>query len=144
PNQINYTLEHRGWQIIGLDSSEGTRATDTSISTKTFGWLDENLPRLDPRRPTIVFTHFPLGDGVFARPQNADDLLCCFNESNLQAVFCGHFHGYTARSYHQAGVTTDKCCSRVRQNHDGTPEKGWFVCQAARGEVKRRFVEFQA
>jgi hypothetical protein len=31
----------------------------------------------------------------------------------------------------------------VRQNHDGTPEKGWFVCQATRGEIRRRFVELQ-
>ena len=142
PNQINYTFEHRGWQIIGLDSSEGTKANETSISTKTFAWLDENLPRLDARRPTIVFTHFPLGDGVFARPLNADDLLCCLDQFNIQAVFSGHFHGYTARPFHQATATTDKCCSRVRPNHDGTPEKGWFVCRASRGEVKRRFVEF--
>jgi 3',5'-cyclic AMP phosphodiesterase CpdA len=143
PNQINYTFDHRGWQIIGLDSSEGTKANETSISTKTFGWLDENLPRLNARRPTIVFTHFPLGDNVWARPLNADDVLCCLSEFNLQAVFCGHFHGYTARPFQQAVATTDKCCSRVRPNHDGTPEKGWFVCQASRGEVKRRFVEFQ-
>jgi hypothetical protein len=33
-------------------------------------------------------------------------------------------------------------CSRVRQNHDGSPEKGWFVCNAVNGEIKRRFVEF--
>jgi hypothetical protein len=143
PNQINYAFDHRGWQIIGLDSSEGTKATETRISAKTFDWLDENIPRLDARRPTIVFTHFPLGEGVFARPLNADDLLCCFYEFNVQGVFCGHFHGYTARPFHQASVTTDKCCSRVRPNHDGTPEKGWFVCRASRGEVKRRFVEFQ-
>src|SRR5262249_39212792 len=50
-NQINYTFDHRGWQIIGLDSSEGTKANETSISTKTFAWLDENLPRLERRRP---------------------------------------------------------------------------------------------
>lgn len=143
PTQINYTFEHRGWQIIGLDSSEGTKAKGTHISTNTFAWLDENLPNLDPKRPTILFTHFPLGDNVLARPLNADDLLHRFYEFNLQAVFCGHFHGFTAREFQHASVTTDKCCSRVRPNHDGTPEKGWFICQAFRGEVKRRFVEFQ-
>jgi len=143
PGQINYAFDQRGWQIIGLDSSEGTKATDTRISAATFGWLDENLRRLESKRPTILFTHFPLGDLVWARPLNADDLLRRFSEFNLQAVFCGHFHGYTARPFHQATVTTDKCCSRVRPNHDGTPEKGWFVCQATRGEIRRRFVELQ-
>jgi hypothetical protein len=40
-------------------------------------------------------------------------------------------------------ITTDRCCARVRKNHDGSPEKGWFVCQAVNGEIKRRFVEFR-
>jgi len=26
---------------------------------------------------------------------------------------------------------------------DGSPEKGWFVCLAVNGEIKRRFVEFR-
>jgi hypothetical protein len=143
PGQINYFFTHRGWQIIGLDSSEGTKSQETQISAVTLNWLDQNVPKLDARRPTILFTHFPLGELVFARPLNADDLLKRCYELNLQAVFCGHFHGFTERSFQNAMITTDRCCSRVRFNHDGTPEKGWFVCQAVNGEIKRRFVEFQ-
>jgi 3',5'-cyclic AMP phosphodiesterase CpdA len=142
PEQINYSFTHRGWQIIGLDSSEGTKARETRISDATLTWLNQNLSKLDLRRPTILFTHFPLGDLVSARPLNADDLLQRCYGLNLQAVFCGHFHGFTERSFRHSTITTDKCCSRVRSNHDGTPEKGWFVCQAANGEIKRRFVEF--
>lgn len=166
PNQINYTFTHRGWQIIGLDSSEGTKSQGTRISAVTLRWLDQNLPKLQPERPTILFTHFPLGEAVVARPINADDLLRRCYGLNLQAVFCGHFHAFTARPFPKlspAGrdarvsgseggistiahsiVTTDKCCSRVRSNHDGTPEKGWFVCNAGNGVVSRRFVEFRA
>lgn len=143
PNQINYTFDHRGWQIIGLDSTEGTKSKQTRISAATLSWLDQNIPKLDARRPTILFTHFPLGDMTVARPLNADDLLQRCYGLNLQAVFCGHFHGFTARPFEKAIITTDKCCSRVRFNHDGTPEKGWFVCQAINGEIKRRFVQFQ-
>ncbi|MFZ3375078.1 MAG: metallophosphoesterase [Chthoniobacterales bacterium] len=142
PEQINYTFTHRGWQIIGLDSSEGTKSQETRISATTLNWLDQNVSKLDAKRPTILFTHFPLGDFVVARPINADDLLKRCYGLNLQAVFCGHFHGFTERSFRNAIITTDKCCSRIRLNHDGTPEKGWFVCQAANGEIKRRFVEF--
>ena len=142
PEQINYSFTHRGWQIIGLDSSEGTNARETRISATTLAWLDQNLSKLDLRRPTILFTHFPLGDFVWARPLNADDLLQRCYGLNLQAVFCGHFHGFTERPFRHSTITTDKCCSRVRRNHDGTPEKGWFVCQAVNGEIKRRFVEF--
>ena len=143
PRQINYSFTHRGWQIIGLDSSEGTKAQQTRISGATLNWLDQNIPKLDPGRPTILFTHFPLGDITFARPLNADDLLQRCYGLNLQAVFCGHFHGFTARPFRSAIITTDKCCSRVRFNHDGTPEKGWFACKSVKGEIKRRFVEFQ-
>jgi hypothetical protein len=143
PEQINYSFTHRGWQIVGLDSSEGTNWKDTRISATTFAWLDQNLSKLDLRRPTILFTHFPLGDSVWARPLNADDVLeRCFG-LNLQAVFCGHFHGFTERMFQKSIITTDRCCARVRKNHDGSPEKGWFVCQAVNGEIKRRFIELR-
>jgi len=142
PEQINYSFTYRGWQIIGLESSAGTKARETRISATTLAWLDQNLSKLDARRPTILFTHFPLGDWVWARPINADDLLQRCYGLNLQAVFCGHFHGLTERPFRHSIITTDKCCSRVRRNHDGTPEKGWFVCQAVNGEIKRRFIEF--
>lgn len=142
PERINYSFAHGGWQIIGLDSSEGTKAEGTTISATTLSWLDQNVPKLEPDRPTILFTHFPLGESVFARPLNADDLLERCYGLNLQAVFCGHFHGFTERTFQKSIVTTDKCCARVRPNHDGTLAKGWFVCRAVKGEVKRRFVEF--
>ena len=143
PEQINYHFEHRGWQVIGLDSSEGTKSKETVISEATLHWLDQNLPRLDRNKPTIVFTHFPLGEGVMARPLNADAVLQRFGGMNVQAVFSGHFHGFTERHRDQTILTTDRCCSRIRDNHDGTKEKGWFVCQAARGQVSRQFVEFK-
>jgi hypothetical protein len=87
PEQINYSFTHRGWQIIGLDSSEGTKAKETRISTSTLTWLDQNLSKLDLHRPTILFTHFPLGDSVLARPLNADDLLQRCYGLNLQVIF---------------------------------------------------------
>jgi hypothetical protein len=62
---------------------------------------------------------------------------------NLSAVFCGHFHGYTERYFGNTPITTDRCCARVRANHDGSTEKGWFFCRAkATGEVTREFIAF--
>ncbi len=110
-----------------------TRLLPGSIKTCP-NWTSVALPS--------CFTHFPLGDFVWARPLNADDLLQRCYGLNLQAVFCGHFHGFTERRFQKSIITTDRCCARVRSNHDGTPEKGWFVCQAANGEIKRSFVEF--
>jgi Calcineurin-like phosphoesterase len=143
-NQINYTIDHRGWQLVGIDTTAGHAWRDTKVSPETFAWLRENLPRLDPRKPTILFTHFPLGADVPMRPLNADDVLTPFLEFNLRAAICGHYHGYTERWRRSASITTGRCCARIRDNHDGTKEKGWLVCHAiASGEVKREFVEFK-
>lgn len=143
PDQINYRFEHAGWQLIGLDTSEGTKAEGTVISGKTLQWLDRNLLELDYEKPTIIFTHFPLGEIIFGRPLNADALLQRCANLNVQAIFSGHFHGFTERHLNRTTLTTDRCCSRIRNNHDGTPEKGWFVCRAEHGEVTRTFVEFR-
>ena len=52
PEQINYSFAHRGWQIIGLDSSEGTkgrtpeyqaRLSPGSIKT-CINWISVALP----------------------------------------------------------------------------------------------------
>lgn len=144
PGQTNQVFTHRGWQVVGLDSSDGTHYEKTHVHPETLKWLDDNLPKLDRARPTIIFTHFPMGDGVHYRPLNADDLLARLVDFNVQAVFSGHWHGYTEKPWHNATLTTDRCCSRFRNNHDGTKEKGWFVCTARDGQVSRRFVEIPA
>jgi len=144
PGQINYAFQHRGWQVLALDTTQGTTSFNTVIPAATLAWMDEHLPKLDHRRPAIILTHFPLGQNVIARPRNADDLLSRCLALNLQAVFSGHFHGFTERTAQQAILTTDRCCSRVRANHDGSKEKGWFVCKASGGRVSRRFVTFNA
>ena len=141
PRRINYLFRHRGWQFVGLDTSEGQRYQKTSIQPATFHWLDENLRSLDPVRPTVIFTHFPLGEGVTYRPSNADALLERFLDFNLQAVFNGHFHGFTERTFLNAAVTTNKCCALKRGNHDGTKGKGYFLCQARDGQIERAYIE---
>lgn len=141
PRSLNYLFEDRGWQFIGLDSSEGTHSQNTRIQTGTLSWLDDNLRKLDPARPTVVFTHFPLGPIVPMRPRNADDLLARFLDFNLVSVFNGHFHGFTERRSGRTTLTTNRCCAISRNNHDGTAEKGYFICTASNGEIHREFVE---
>ncbi len=141
PGEINYTFEAGGWQWLGLDTSEGHKSSSTNIQPHTLKWLDENLPKLDRKRPTVVFTHFPLGPLTPSRPVNANDLLERLIGFNLQAIFSGHFHGFTERVLGDVTLTTDKCCAISRKNHDGTPEKGYFLCRAQGGRITREFVE---
>jgi 3',5'-cyclic AMP phosphodiesterase CpdA len=143
PGAINYAFEAGGWQWLGLDTSEGHKSRDTRIQPHTLSWLDAQIPKLDRQRPTVIFTHFPLGPLTPYRPQNADALLERLIGVNLQAVFSGHFHGFTERTLGNVALTTDKCCAISRANHDGTPEKGYFLCAAKGGRVTRTFVEVQ-
>ncbi len=140
PGSLNYTFEHGGWQIVALDTTDGTKS-NVEIRKPTFAWLDENLPGLDRKRPMILLTHFPMGVFTPMRPKNADDLLDRFRDFNLRAVFCGHYHGFTERPRGNATITTGKCCSFRRDNHDKTKEKGFFACKTKDAKIAREFVE---
>ena len=142
PLKLNYSFKHRGWQFIGLDTSEGQKYEKTNIQPATFEMLDDILGRLNQNKPTVVFTHFPLCENVKMRPLNADKLLAKFDGWNTRAFFSGHFHGFTECLHGDAPMTTDRCCSLVRNNHDGTKEKGYFVCTVSGGALTRKFVEY--
>jgi predicted phosphodiesterase len=141
PGRLNYKFEHRGWQWIGLDTTQGTLALNTTIAPATFQWLDEHLPKLDKKKPTVLFTHFPMGQFVPGRPKNAEDLLARFKDYNLSAVFNGHFHALTERQEHGIPITTNRCCSFRKPNHDGSKEKGYFLCTAHEGKISRKFID---
>jgi hypothetical protein len=141
PGALNYQFEHRGWTFLALDSSQGQKYKESRIQPATLQWLDERLPKLDRKKPVVVLTHFPLGVLTPYRPLNAEDLLERLKPLNLRAVFNGHFHGFTERNIGEATITTNRCCAISRKNHDGTKEKGYFVCQARDGVISRRFVE---
>jgi 3',5'-cyclic AMP phosphodiesterase CpdA len=143
PDRINYRFDHRGWQFVALDSTEGKQFHATSIQAPTLKWLDDTLPKLDKKRPTIVFTHFPLGPGVKMCPGNADDVLKRFKEHNLRAVFCGHYHADTETRVGEVVLTTNRCCSFAVANHSPAGKaKGYFLCRAKAGQVKHTFVEY--
>lgn len=141
PDSLNYRFQHRGWQLIALDSTEGRSYQKTKVQPATLSWVDEHASKFDRKAPTILFTHFPLGPNTTYRPSNSDDLLERFKDLNLVAVFNGHFHGFTERTVRETVFTTNKCCSISRGNHDGTKEKGYFLCRAKEGRIEREFVE---
>jgi hypothetical protein len=140
PDTLNYTFTHGGWQFVALDSTEGQSA-HVNVPTATLRWLDEVLPLLDKKRPMILFTHMPLGPWVIYRAKNAEKVLDRFKEYNLKAVFNGHFHSSTERRLGAVTLTTNRCCAFRKKNHDGTKEKGYFLCRVKDGKVERRFVE---
>ena len=144
PGTVNHAFEQSGWQFFSVNSTERRAASNTIIPDETLQWLDDNLKKFDPKKPTVISTHYPPGLGMIRRPKNADALLGRFEGFNLRHIFNGHWHGYSEMLFHGATVTTDRCCSRFRGNHDGSQIKGWFVCEARQGNISRRFVGIPA
>lgn len=140
PEQTNQLFEIHGWQVLGLDTCDGTHFDQSHIQQATLKWVDEIVPRLDRHKPTILFTHFPLAAGVAHRPVNADQLLEKLLEVNLRLVLGGHWHGWSENTVRTTTLVTNRCCSRVVGNHDGSPLKGWTVCEVAGDQITRRFV----
>jgi UDP-2,3-diacylglucosamine pyrophosphatase LpxH len=147
PERMNYHFEHQGWQFIGLDSCQAAMYKDTNIQPATLQWLDDHLPKLDKKRPTVLFTHFPLSPStksVKLRPNNTDKVLDRFKEFNLRAVFNGHWHGLAEATVGETTITTNRCCASRAPNHDGSTEKAYFLCHAKDGKIERKYVAVKA
>jgi predicted MPP superfamily phosphohydrolase len=129
----NFRFRHSDWEFVGLDTTHGGAVFRTWVPGETLGWLDANLPHISKDRPLIVFSHFPLGRN-WLRPMNAGDVIHRLRGHNVQGIFCGHWHGWTEVKSEALPVSTGRCCSWWRGNHDGSPLKGYFLCQI-RGEV---------
>ena len=145
PGRLNYRFEEAGWQFLGLDTTMGLKFSGTTIGEPTFEWLDGEMVKMDKEKPTICFTHFPLGEKVANRPVNADRLIERLLKLNIAGVLSGHWHGASEVPVGRGLMTTNRCCARVRGNHDRSLLKGWFVCEAkGDGTLERKFVEFKA
>lgn len=144
PGRRNYVERHAGWQIVVIDSTEGNKWDKVTVSKTTFDWLDQTLPSLDPRAPTVLCTHFPLGAAVKMCPLNAEAVLSRFTGHNLRGAFGGHFHGRTSTPHGDIRLVTNACVAKVRDNHDGTAEKGYLVVDGSPdGVLTTAFVEFK-
>ena len=138
-SRLNYEFTHAGWQFLALDTTERRSVYRTRIPVETFRWLDTTLPTLSPTRPTIILTHFPLGRN-WLRPVNTKPLLERMQDHHLVASFSGHWHGLTERLVRGSSLSTGRCCSWWRGNHDGSAEKGFTLCQVTGGEVRHEFI----
>jgi 3',5'-cyclic AMP phosphodiesterase CpdA len=143
PGPTNYVFEHEQWQFVALDSTAGRAWDGTAVPDSSLRWLDEALPTLDRHRPTVLLTHFPLGEGIRYRVTNAVDVLGRFRGLNLRHVFNGHFHGLTEVPCDGYTITTNPCCSFARRNHDRTDAKGFVLARTEGQAIHRTFVEIR-
>jgi 3',5'-cyclic AMP phosphodiesterase CpdA len=141
PKMTNYRFEHKGWHFIGFDSTEGTKSALVTVSAATLKFLAGELERIDVAKPVVGFTHLPFGTDIIYRPVNADAVLNLFAAHKLAGIISGHFHGHTERRWRNALLTTSRCLSVSRDNHDGTKQKGFLLFTAANEKLTYRFVE---
>lgn len=143
PEPLNYRFEHRGWQFVALDSTDGQGVFWTRVQPEPLAWLDKHVPRLSPHKPIAILTHFPLGR-TLVRPRNAGAVLSRFRTTDLREVFSGHWHGSTRCRIRRTTLTTSRCCSLLRANFDRTPEKGYLLCRPGERNIRRQFVRVAA
>src|SRR5258708_3179255 len=43
PDSINYHFEHRGWQFIGFDTTDGLKSQNVKAPQTTLDWLDTTI-----------------------------------------------------------------------------------------------------
>ncbi len=140
PDRVNYRFTHRGWHFIGLDSTDGQKYQQVAMPPSSLAFLEKELAAVPVGEPMVLFTHFPLGENVRHTLTNAPDVLARTRRHSLRAVFGGHFHSLTERKNGETPVLTNRCCSHSKGNHDGTPEKGYFLCSVKNGALAYRFV----
>ena len=82
--------------------------------------------------------------GIRADPvvHRVAEILERLRDFNLRGVFGGHYHATTRCEVRGAEIVTNQCCSRLRGNHDGTRQKGYWLVTARDGALSREFVEF--
>ncbi len=146
PDRRNYHFTHKGWQFLGLDTTNGSGYQQLPIPPETKAFARHAAATLNRRAPTILFTHLPLDPTVQFSSSDGYELLDILQPLNLRIVFSGHFHGLTE---HEAPgrpalkLLTNRCCSRTRELHDGSTVRGYFQCRAnADQSVEHHFVEF--
>ncbi len=145
PDRLNYTFGHGGWQFVGLDSTDGNKYDKAQVSAASLSWLSDTVAGLDRSAPTVFFTHFPMSEEVRLASVSATDVLRRLEPLQVKAVFTGHFHARIERQRGSLPLVTNACCSRLRDNHDGSLEEGYIVCTAhPDGRLERQFVEFAA
>lgn len=148
PGRRNYYFTFQGWQFLALDTSNGSGWKELPIPAETLAYARQAAAALDPRWPTILFTHMPLDPTVKYASSQGYELLGILRQLNLRIVFSGHFHGITENqapppSPAHLKLLTCACCSRLRELHDGSTRRGYYRCTARADEsVSHAFVEY--
>jgi predicted MPP superfamily phosphohydrolase len=144
PGRRNYTFEHKGWQFVALDSTDGSEYIHVPLNPEAKRFAREAAARLDPGRPVVLFTHFPVAPEVPYTLSDGPELLAIFRGVNLRIVFSGHYHGRTRHMVDGVKAITNTCGSMRRELEADEKCRGYMMCDAgADGVISHEFVEYR-
>lgn len=87
-----YSFDYKGYHFVILDSAI-PGATHGHIDGPQLKWLQEDLARLTPETPVLVFSHHPLAFST-RYIDNEDQVLDLLQNYNVLAYFAGHGHSH--------------------------------------------------
>lgn len=98
---VPYSFDVGGVHFIGLDVTQVLQEPG-HYGAGRLAWLDDDLHRVGPATPSIVFQHFPLG-GDFYYVADQDRFLRLIAGRGVRAIFAGHIH--RGRVWYANGLT---------------------------------------
>ena len=90
----HYSFDHGGIHFVGLDTAS-PQDPRPSFGREELLWLQEDLAKLDPGTPIILFYHHPPGN-EFASPYDRYRLYDVLRGHNVVVHLVGHGHGIRA------------------------------------------------
>ncbi len=83
-----FEFEYNGISFLGCASGPYVRMSDGHIPRDAVVWLDQELKKIDPKKPIIFLNHYPLDKDL----DNWYEAIDRLKQHNTLAVLCGHGH----------------------------------------------------
>ena len=90
-----FLFEHNGITFIGCASGPYVRMSDGHIPRDAVVWMDNELKKIDPKKPLIFLNHYPINNSL----DNWYDAIDRLKEHNTLAILCGHGHSNRALNF---------------------------------------------
>lgn len=96
-----YAFNKGGMHFIALNPTDCLIEAGY-FTKKDLHWLKQDLNKLEPDIPVVIFLHYPIGDNNYFIC-NEDELFRVLDGHNVRAVFSGHVH--QENKWEQNGMT---------------------------------------
>ncbi|MBI2284693.1 MAG: PQQ-binding-like beta-propeller repeat protein [Bacteroidetes bacterium] len=83
-----FIFDYNGITFLGCASGPYVRMSDGHIPRDAVNWMDQELKKIDPKKPVIFLNHYPLDKDL----DNWYEAIDRLKQHNTLAALCGHGH----------------------------------------------------